>query len=264
MKHKSMEKKLIICLSGGLDSSVAYQYALKEKGYKPADILCLWFDIGQPYNKKEKESLDKLGIPYKTINMDLIRNEFNNIHTKIHPNQIIPGRNLIFATIAASFGKRIWMMALDGETHLKTIERDKSTKFFKDTTAILTYIFNVKRNETIIESPFYHMSKTEVVKWAVSNNVAPEWLRMTSTCYDEKLHNCGECATCFKRWISMENNGVREGYTKNPWESNEAKTLIKKYVEAHNNKDYSHYSEKRIYETFNALEKVGVLENEGK
>jgi len=176
-KHKSMEKRLVIMLSGGLDSSVAYHYAL-NKGFNKDEIVCIWFDLNQPYNTKEKESLDKIGIPYETIKLDLIQEKFNNIPTKDHPNQIIPGRNLIMATIAASFGERIWMMALDGETHMNTIERDKSTKFFQDTTNLLTYIFNVKRDITVLESPFMNMSKTDIVKWAIDHGVSEEFLRI--------------------------------------------------------------------------------------
>ena len=257
MNHKSVEYKLVILLSGGLDSSVAYHYAIKEKGYQPEDILCSWFDINQPYNKKEKDSLDKIGVPYKTISMDLIREEFNNIPTPDFPNQIIPGRNLIFATIAASFGERIWLMALDGETHLQTIERDKSTKFFEDTTNLLTYIFNVKREKTIIESPFLHLSKTDVVKWA-KENIGEDFIKATSTCYDENMHNCGKCSTCFKRWLAMKNNDIEEIYNANPWESNDAKELIEKYKKAYSTQDFSHYTKKRIEETFNALKKEGV------
>jgi len=189
----------------------------------------------------------------------LIQEKFNNIPTKDHPNQIIPGRNLIMATIAASFGERIWMMALDGETHMNTIERDKSTKFFQDTTNLLTYIFNVKRDITVLESPFMNMSKTDIVKWAIDHGVSEEFLKNTSTCYDESLHNCGECGTCFKRWISFKNNGVEEEYTKNPWESDDAKKLIANYKEAFINNDFSHYTKKRIEETFEALKKQGVM-----
>jgi len=253
-----MEKHLVILMSGGLDSSIAYHYAQKECGICKDDIMCIWFDIGQPYAQKEKKSLDELGIPYTTMKLDLIRDEFDNIPTTEFPGQIIPGRNLIFATIAASFGKEIWLMALDSETHKYAKERDKSERFFEDTTELLTYIFDISRKETDITSPFFAMTKVEVVEWALKNGLSEDWLKKTSTCYDGEVRNCGKCSTCFKRWVAMTVNGINEEYETNPWESEDAKELINKYKKAREDCDYSHYSKKRVDQSLLALDIRGI------
>ena len=254
-----MEKELVILMSGGMDSVLAYYYAVKEKGYKPEDILALWFDIGHPYARKEEQVIDRLPFPVEKIRIDLIRDEFDNVPGKEDGKQIIPGRNLIFATIASSFGKRIWLMALDGERHKFAKERDKSEKFFRDTTDLLTYVFNISREETIIETPFENMTKAEVIAWALENDVPEEIIHLTSTCYDGEIRNCGECPSCFKRWVALTVNGLEEEFEVDPksliskgWHKDYIKTL----AEALAKEDFSHYSEKRCRETLTAVGKL--------
>jgi len=242
--------KISIMMSGGLDSYVAYYYA-KNLGYEP---LPIWIDIGQPYNKKEEAAIDSFEFPVRKIKADLLRKEWDNLPTI--DKQIIPARNLLFTIIGSMFSERIWIMALDGEMHGK--ENDKTKKFFADTTALLTYVLNYFRPETIVETPFEKMSKTEVVRWALANGLTKEQLLKTSTCYHEKKRNCGECGTCFKRWIAMKNNGIDEKYLTPPWLNSYAQETVGSMHLALRDNDYSRFTQKRIIETFGALRLQGI------
>ena len=99
------EYKLVICVSGGIDSTIAYYYARKKLGYKPEDILCLYINLNHPYSWKELIGLKQSGIPYKEINIDILRNEFGNIPQPIHPYSIILNRNVLFAVIEVCWEK---------------------------------------------------------------------------------------------------------------------------------------------------------------
>jgi len=238
--------------SGGLDSYIACYYA-KKKGYEPVPV---WIDIGQPYARKEEKSIDSFEFApeVKKIHLDLIRDEFGNVPDINH--WIIPGRNLLFAVIGATFGDRIWICALDGEMHKFARERDKTPEFYHLTSGLLTYVFDIIRPETIVETPFAHFTKTEEVRWALENGLTAEQLKKTSSCYDGKTGgHCGRCGTCFKRWVAFKNNGIEEEYDYPPYgeENVYAQESIKKMKEAKEKGDFSHYSEKRINETFNAL-----------
>lgn len=250
---------LVILMSGGLDSVVAWHYAKKELGIPNARILPLRFDIGQPYAEKEKRSLDILGVPHVTMQMPLIRPEFDNVPGTGFGDQIIPGRNMMFATVAASFAPRVWLMALEGEMHPLAKERDKSAYFFTMMSHALTYVFDVLRPNTVLETPFAEMSKTEVVAWALAHGLTPDYLSMTSTCYHPEHERCGVCSTCVKRWIAMFNNGIVETYNEEPWMSEYATVYRQQLVEADEAKDFSHYSEKRVREGLDAFSRVEAM-----
>lgn len=236
--------KLVILMSGGLDSYISYYYA---RAHGINSIMPLWFDINQPYKYKEQAAIEAFDFPVTKMHLDLIRPEFDNIPT-IH-NQIIPGRNMIFATIAASFGNLIWMCALEGEMHKYMV--DKNDTFFSLASGVLSYTFDKKVS---IETPFSKLTKTEIVKWALKNGLTKEQLSKTSTCYHPTEQFCGECGTCFKRNIAMSLNGIHEPYKVNPFESAWGVDYMKKIVKAIAHKDYTHYSKNRLTETFAAFE----------
>lgn len=254
-----MNKKVVILTSGGLDSIIAYYYAKIERGLSDEDILPLWVDLGHPYNKKEENVIDCMPFEITKMRLDLIRSEFDNIPGKGDGQQIIPGRNLILASIASSFGEEIWLMALDGERHIYAKERDKSERFFKDATELLTYVFNISRPETRLVTPFENMTKTEILAWAIKNEVPKYVIKLTSTCYDDKYKSCGDCPACFKRWVAFTNNGLEEQHEMHPAsrlyeEGSWLNWYIKKLEKAREQNDYSHYSKKRVDETLQAIE----------
>jgi len=243
--------KVCIMVSGGLDSFVSIKYA-KSLGLEPYPVF---ISFGQPYVEKEREALATLDVKYKEVKVD------GWLQTEITTdNWIIPGRNLLFAVIGASFADRVWLGALSGEQHAFAREHDKSHKFFREATNLLSYIFEIQQSKTIIETPFGHFTKTKVVQWALAHGIGEEKLKLTSSCYHGKLHNCGICGTCFKRWIAMINNDIFELYESKPWENLYARRTSVEMWNAWKEKSYSHYSWGRISETFRALQKVIKLD----
>lgn len=235
----------VILVSGGLDSYIAYRLAPEPK-------VGLWVHLGQPYAVKEEAAIDGLEMRVEKVlcSIPIIRPTI--------AQWIIPGRNLLLTTMAAMYGERILLSALDGEMHKYARERDKSPEFYHLTSGLLTYVFDVSRPETIVETPFAKLSKTEVVALALRRGISTDDLRRTSSCYHATRRNCGECGTCLKRWLAFKNNGIEEDYVSPPWRNEYAVKTIQGIREAMDSGDFSHYSEKRCRETLQALRLEGV------
>lgn len=241
-------KNVSIMYSGGLDSLIAYHYAI-SKGYEP---ICIWVNMGHDYAEKEKNSMYKLEklFPKYVPNVNIINmQELIPLIEKRLSNQIIPSRNVMLATIGAMFSPRVWINALDGEQNGK--EHDKSEKFFKDTTNLLTFTNEFFQNKTIIESPFSEMTKAETIKWALDNGIPLNVLFTTSSCYHPSEVKCGECLTCYKRYVAFRLNNIEEkGYNINPLETSYAKEMQLEIPKAKKINDYSRFTKKRIEEHY--------------
>ncbi|MGW8177375.1 MAG: 7-cyano-7-deazaguanine synthase [bacterium] len=239
-----------IMTSGGLDSFIAYNYAA-ELGYNPIPI---WVDLGQPYVDKERTAIESFPFEVLSYHIDYVKAEDGITPT----NQVIPARNLLLALIGAKEAERVWICALESELDKYTVERDKTPEFYHLSSGLFTYVFNVLRPETIVETPFSEMSKTEIVGWALKHGITPTQLKATSTCYDEDVEKCGHCSTCFKRWVAFENNYIEETTAIQPWTSTYASDTVTRMTKALKANDFSHYSPKRLVETAQAFRLVGV------
>lgn len=242
-------RQVSLMLSGGLDSYIAYYYA-KSKGY---EVLPIVVNIGNPYHPKEMEAISQFEFynEVREIDCPVLKPEYNNLPTK--DDWIIPARNLLFATIGAMYSPRVWICALETELHRETKNADKTPEFYFLTSGLLTFVCGMVRQETILETPFAEMSKAEIVRWALQNGISKERLLATSSCYDDHVKNCGNCVTCFNRNVALTLNGIREEYAENPWTSETGVRYVTNMFEAVRNKDFSHYKEKRVKETIQAL-----------
>lgn len=222
--HRKIEnnEKLVILFSGGLDSVIAYTYA--NRLFPVGKVMGLFVNIGQPYAEFEEISVRKFKNSTRanivTLNYPFIQEQAYYYERATPIKQIIPGRNMTLATLAANFGNTIWINALHGE--LKDYIHDKNWTFFKEASRVLSYTFD---NRIIVESPFWHMTKTETVAMALNKlNMPKEVLTNTVSCYnprivDGKVYFCGSCLTCFKRKVAMINNGIEEDYFADPFKS---------------------------------------------
>lgn len=258
LDSRSRTENLIVLTSGGLDSFVA-RYFARAHGFE--NIRSLWINIGQPYAEKEMSAIQRFPFPVEIIECFTVDPIFGNVPTI--NQQVIPGRNLLFAIIAASMGgERIWLGALEGEMHTDVGSRDKTPEFFSLTTGLLSFTFKPRSEEVILETPFQNMTKAEMITWALQNGISPNQLRSTSTCYHPEHDRCGQCGACFKRWIALILNEIDEDYRYNPWISEYARRMLNDMKQAIHIGQYSHYSRKRVKETFEALRRVRELDPE--
>jgi 7-cyano-7-deazaguanine synthase in queuosine biosynthesis len=230
-----------------MDSVLAFLIT-KEKF---PDTIGLWVDLGQPYSEKEFRVIKRLRKTYgasaiKTIDCPIISEDNGNVPTIKH--QVIPGRNLTLASIAANYGDEIYLCALDGEMH--DLMPDKNQAFFDKTSEALTQAYGV---EKVIKTPFAELSKAELIAEAMLTGISVQDILSTSTCYHPILNRCGECSACLKRWIALTINFISEDYTTHPPRSSFAILYKRNIKRAWDKQNFNHYSEKRILETMRAF-----------
>ena len=253
---------ITILYSGGLDSRIMYHMA---KVRRPNDnIRCLWFDIGQPYNKKEfnalpefvekrkLEWLSRLDESGNWVSDDSVSgikgkgNETGQIY--------IPGRNAVLITLAAclTLADEVWLGALLGETHENAT--DKNEEFLHRIQSMLTYTlspFRPKDNPVKIRYPLaeFGLNKLTSVKWALDHGLPISEILKTSSCLSGEPGNCGKCVVCFRRWGIFKQLGFSEQYNVDPLSVEENKAIVREMLKG----DSSYYDQHRRQEILPAL-----------
>lgn len=181
---------MILCFSGGMDSYIAWHYLGKPK--------TIYFDLGTPYAKKEIEVIQEL-VP------DTIIENCLSLESRQIGEYFIPHRNLFFALLANKYSDNIVMAGLKDDG----IE-DKNEAIFAEWSALLSKMST--RNVTVT-SPFWQMTKENIVKWYLDNIGDVERLKKTISCYSGvDTRYCGRCRSCFKKWSPFWNNGIKLPY----------------------------------------------------
>jgi 7-cyano-7-deazaguanine synthase in queuosine biosynthesis len=208
-----MDKQLAVCVSGGMDSFIAYRQARWVFG---DETVAVFINYKQPYIRKELAALHSL-IPIAEtvmVEAELAVSHLFNVPTV--DKQEVFGRNILLAFYGAQLAPLVWLSALETEMN-PTAVPDKRPEFFHQLSALFTPVFSSKRPETVVTTPFRHKTKSDIVEAALTNGwcTAAELLT-TVSCYSDVHQNCGACSTCFKRWIALVNNGINEKYETSP------------------------------------------------
>jgi 7-cyano-7-deazaguanine synthase in queuosine biosynthesis len=201
--------KKVLMFSGGMDSYIGRELL-------NPDVL-LYVDTGNRYSVKEKMNLERIRKEQKEDRIVIEKAEFLGKFEQ--PNGYIPLRNLFFAEIGTLYGDTVYMGALKGET-----SRDKSGKFRKQTTELTNYLWHdlmlTKKKDVKVEFPFEKMTKTQLLKKYLDKGYSAEDLKKYSiSCYDTEKLRCGDCPSCFRRWVAEELNGLNttDDYDKPPY-----------------------------------------------
>lgn len=176
--------KMILLVSGGIDSYIAWKYLNKP--------YTLFIDYGQPYINIEEKAVDIL---YPNTHKVKLQNLPSLNNNKI----FIPARNIMLASIAIRFSSIIALGGVKDE-----ICKDKSPLAFKKMSLILTE-FN--DNTVTVFSPIWHFTKSEAVKYHL-DMYGEDGLRDTISCYSAS--RCNNCESCFRRSIALASNGIIE------------------------------------------------------
>lgn len=174
--------KSIILLSGGIDSAVILEMLLKQ------GRLCipLFIDYGQASRQKEKEAAHNVskhyGLKLKTITV--------NLNKGFKDGEVL-GRNLFLITTALIDSTDETSIAIG--IHSGTSYYDCSPKFISSTKEILS---NYTSGTVGLLSPLINWSKSEILTYAISNNVPIE---KTYSCEQGEQEACGRCLSCKDR-----------------------------------------------------------------
>ena len=188
-RYDRPDRNRILLFSGGLDSFIAWHYLDKPP--------CVYFDIGLDICTEELKVIKKLGIPVlvdRSINL-VDREEEGD-------NKFIPGRNLYYAMLACKYSDKIIMAGVADDN-----VNDKNADIFREFSRTLSTLNN---REIKVVSPFWEMTKADIVKWYLENVGDKEALIQTGSCYDlTKGSYCGNCTCCFRKWVALWVNGIQ-------------------------------------------------------
>jgi len=201
-------KKVIVLLSGGMDSVTAFYDALKKYDV----VSAISFDYGSKHNHKEipfaQYHCNNNNIPHKLISLDFINELFESDLLKSggvipegHYEQenmkqtVVPFRNGIMLSIAAGYAESlnadgIVIAAHAGDHAIYPDCREVFMKNMGNAIKSGTYV-----NVELIR-PFIAMSKADIAKHGYNLGID---YRKTWSCYKGKNIHCGKCGTCIER-----------------------------------------------------------------
>lgn len=247
-------KKIVVLHSGGLDSTIMFELAKKESD----NVVGVYFDIGHEYAWKEKEALPKDVIVH---DMQWFQAEGRGKEGNGMNNIFIPGRNMMFATLAACkyVPDEIWLGALMGEIHPHAT--DKNEEYRNRQNRLLGYVLSPFGQVRLVY-PFVERNwgKYELTKWGVENGMK-EMILTSSSCMSGEKGACGRCGVCVRRAGIFKQLGLSEDYVVDPWTAPETSRMLSDIIIAELENDNFHYDEFRRREIIPVIiEKFGTLE----
>ena len=212
---KNRHKKVILMLSGGIDSATALFWAL-SKNY---DIIALSVNY-KWRSKKEIEATKKLAeiaeVPLVEVSLpdlmsaiDLRFEGYPVPSAENAPEGFIPLKNLIFYSIAAYYAEIYGCSIIIGGHIRDDIKKfsDVGLTFFNS----LEKIIEISKHDKDLHPiefimPLSEKTKNEVFKLAYELNVP---IDVTWSCYGDFEKPCGKCSSCVSRQKALKLNNTK-------------------------------------------------------
>jgi 7-cyano-7-deazaguanine synthase len=211
------EKKVVVLLSGGMDSVTA----LYEAGVKYDVAGAVSFHYGSKHNEREipfaAYQAKQLGVPHRVIHLDFIGELFESdllkrgaeipkghYEEQTMKKTVVPFRNGIMLSIAAGYAESkeahgLVIAAHAGDHAIYPDCREEFMKAMGDAIRLGTYA----RIEVI--RPFISMTKADIA--ARGQQLGVDYSH-TWSCYVGGEFHCGECGTCVERREAFSLAGV--------------------------------------------------------
>jgi 7-cyano-7-deazaguanine synthase len=221
-QRNAEERKAVLCLSGGMDSSVCAALAARDYA-----VYALHFSYGQRTAARELESAREVARltgakEFMPLKIDLFRRiggsaltdasiavpdaSHGQIGAEI-PVTYVPFRNAHFLSAAVS-----WAEVLGAKTIIiGAVEQDSSG--YPDCRPAYYEAFNelirtgTKEGDIRVETPLIRMRKSEIVRLGVELG-AP--LHVSWSCYSGEQEACGVCDSCVLRLRAFREAGATD------------------------------------------------------
>lgn len=212
-------KKVVVLLSGGMDSVVLLYRCLKDYSV----VATVSFDYGSKHNKNEipyaRYHSDLQGVPHKEIRMDFVNELFKSdllqsggeipeghYEEENMKSTVVPFRNGIMLAIATGYAESIdadcvAIAAHAGDHAIYPDCRDEFMEKMGSAMQLGTY------NQTTLVRPFISMSKADIAKAGKEMGVD---FSQTWSCYKGGDTHCGQCGTCVERREAFILSGVED------------------------------------------------------
>lgn len=212
------QEKALCLLSGGQDSTTCLYWALKHFGA----VEAVSFDYGQRHRIEldaAKEICAHAGVPHTIIPINSLQalgqsalvdsSQEIVVPEEGLPTTFVPGRNIIFLTLAAALAYQ------KGIRHLVTGVCQTDYSGYPDCrdeaiSAIQLAISLGMARQFYIHTPLMWLTKAETVKLAQEVG-ALEALALSVTCYRGQRPPCGTCPAC-----QLRSKGFREAGIEDP------------------------------------------------
>lgn len=219
------KKKAIVLFSGGLDSTTCLFWAI-SKGY---ECEALTVSYGQRHDREVISAefiAKKLGIKLHHITLNLPwlgetcslvdKNKelpdvpLQEIPKSGIPSTYVPGRNLMFLSVAASLLDAVGADAIVAGPNAVDFSGypDCTPAFFKAAADAINRGTKMGVTEGVeVLAPLMRLSKTEIVRLGVELNVPFD---LTWSCYAGGTKPCGHCDSCKLRAKGFAEAGVKD------------------------------------------------------
>ena len=217
-----MEKYCALSLSGGLDSTVLCASLLDEHG--PGAVQPVFFRYGSKHNSWEESAAravaGRYGLALSIVDLTpvfaqaksaLLVHDAREIPKDAYGAEtmaatVVPGRNLIFASVLASFAEsrglaHVALATHAGDHHLYA---DCRPAFNAALAAVLRESSDGKLT---LLTPFSQMTKAEIVARGLALGVP---FALTRSCYETDNAACGQCGTCRERLEAFAQNSAAD------------------------------------------------------
>jgi 7-cyano-7-deazaguanine synthase len=214
-----MNKKAVIVLSGGLDSTTCMGMAEAE-GY---ELYPITFHYGQRHDREVQQAIE-VGKFYhvkdhrivdltflKDIGGSALTDEKVEVPTDAEdgiPVTYVPARNMIFLALASAYAEVIGATAV--YTGVSAVDysgypdcRPEFIQSMEETINLATKA-GVTGKNIQVKTPLIHLSKKETIEKGLSLDVPYE---LTTSCYNGKETACGKCDSCVLRLKGFKEAG---------------------------------------------------------
>jgi 7-cyano-7-deazaguanine synthase len=209
----------VVLLSGGQDSTTCLVWAQRRF----ARVASLAIDYGQRHRIEldaAAEIARRAGVPHRTIPCDSLTALGGNALTGDEavaggvlartglPNTFVPGRNLVFLTLAAAYA---WQV---NAAHLVTGVCETDYSGYPDCRletmrAMQEALRRGMEADFTIHTPLMHLSKAATVALAGELGALP-LLAWSHTCYNGVVPPCGTCPACLLRARGFAEAGIAD------------------------------------------------------
>ncbi len=219
---ESKNKKAVILLSGGLDSTTALHLA-KSKGF---ELYALTLNYGQKNiveTQRAQKQAELAGVK-KHFTIDIQMNQWGgsaltdsnipieegNVNSNEIPTTYVPARNMIFLSVAASVAESvgahdifIGVSQVDFSGYVDCREEfiDAMEKAINEGTTCAV----IDKKPIKINAPFINMTKADEIRLGVELGVDYKY---THTCYAPVETPCQKCDSCLLRAKAFSEAGI--------------------------------------------------------
>lgn len=213
--------KVVVLLSGGMDSSTALYWAIRQKHIEVA--AAVHFTYGQLGSEWEFAAAgqvnihasDKAGYPIPLHHVIIPMKQYSLLQwgnadlspgrkdSHGNPSTFVPGRNLIQLAMALPIAYTCDAKLLIGGWTQVDVDYPDCRRGFLESATIT---FGLALGEPIdIVYPLIDLGKDKIV--ALGTELEVPW-RLTRSCYSTDLLPCGMCDSCLLRVAAFHRNGM--------------------------------------------------------